>query len=115
MRIRGYVFGRQLPGPLVKDDIMTNVHAGSIDAEKSKSANDHFRVGIASKHFRGADDAIIDVSLIVEDGTTAGSPSHQLDVGLRRARRKLLSEKSEVSFDPWILISSDDDAGSVGV
>lgn len=89
---------------------MALVDARRGPAEAPQRADNHFCVLVAVKGRRRADDAKVDVALVVKDGAAAGATPHELD---RRGCRG--GEAREVGLDPRVLVAPKDDAGRVGV
>lgn len=61
---------------------------------------------------RRADDAEVDVAVVVEDGAAARAAPDKLDGTIRVCE---LGELGEVCFDPWVLVAPEHDARRVDI
>lgn len=91
---------------------MSLVYAGIRPAQCLQRAHHHFGMLVAIKDLGRADDAKVDIALVVKDGAAAGAPPDELHWGVCVASR---GECREVCLDPRVLVAAKDDAGCVGV
>jgi hypothetical protein len=56
--------------PLIKDNVVSLVDSGAVDAQPSQGANDHLGVLVACEVAAGTRYAPVEVALIMEDGAS---------------------------------------------
>lgn len=106
------VFPTRCVPPRIQHNVVPFVNLGLRHAEGLQGAYDHVRVLVAVEDGRRADDAVVRVSLVVEDGSAAAPATDEIHA-LRMADWVL--EQREVDFHPRVLVAPDHDAGSVRV
>lgn len=100
---------------------MSGIDSRSGDSVLSQRSDYHLSMFVAGKICCWADHSPINVSLIMEHCATSTATTHEVDGaetgGLSVSFRLCMAwiEKCQVDLQPWILVSSDDDARPVDV
>ena len=101
-------------GRCVHDDVVALVDACVGPAEAPQRADDHLGVPVAVEDGRRADDAEVDVALIVEDrAATRAAPDEPHSLVMAAAAG--VGQAREVGLQPGVLVAAEDDAGGVAV
>lgn len=91
---------------------MPAVDGHVLDAQTTERADDHLGVCVAVKVCGRADDGVIHVPLVMEDGAAPAAAADEVD-GIVGAVWG--SEEGEVDLEPGVLVAAYDYAGPVGV
>lgn len=94
------------------DDVVSTVDGHVWHAQLVKRTAHHLGVFVAVEVGRRADDGVVHVSLVVEDGAASAAAADEVD-GIPAAVQRL--QEREVDFKPRVLVAAYDDARAVGV
>lgn len=72
-------------------------------------------MAIAREERGRADDGPVCIAMVVEDGSSAATPPHELDALKTGAERLAIAEERKVYFRPRVLVATDDDTWVVDV
>lgn len=99
-------------GIVRNDNVVPRVDVRPVYAQRAQRPHDHGGVPVAVKDARGADDAVVDVAAVVEDGAAAGAAADEADLLLVG---QPAPHEAEVRLDPGVLVPAEDDARVVDV
>ncbi|EER43649.1 conserved hypothetical protein [Histoplasma capsulatum var. duboisii H88] len=86
-------------------------------ADALESPDHHLGMLVSMEDGFRTDDTVIKIAFVMKYSTTSRSPPYKGSVARRSIRNALgpTIQLSKIDFEPWVLIPTDDDAGSIYV